>query len=118
MSRAHTERGSAAAEIAVALPALVLVLAASLAGLVLGIDQVRCVDAAHTAARLLARGDDDSAARAGALAAAPDGARVVVEAGTDAVTVTVSAPLPGRLLGWSGLPGPQAVAAAVVEGAP
>jgi hypothetical protein len=101
----------------VALPGLVLVLGIALAALDLGIDQVRCVDAARTAARLLARGDDPTAVRARALSAAPDGAEIVVAGGGDTVRVTVTSPLPGRLFGWSGLDGPRAEAVAAVEDA-
>ena len=45
------------AELAVAIPAVVLVLAMCLAGVTAGIDQIRCVDAARVAARSAARGD-------------------------------------------------------------
>jgi hypothetical protein len=102
----------------VALPALVLVLGVALAAVDLGIDQVRCVDAARSAARLLARGEDTASVRGRALAAAPEGAQFVVEAGPGTVRVTVSAPLTGRLAGWSGLSGPRAVAVAVTEDLP
>lgn len=112
------ERGGATAEIAVALPALVLVLGVALAAVGLGIDQVRCVDAARSAARLLARGEDVASVRGRVLPAAPDGAQLVVDGGPDTVRVTVSAPLVGRLAGWSGLSGPRAVAVAVPEDPP
>ncbi len=115
MRRLIPERGSATAEIAVALPALVLVLGLALAAVDLGIDQVRCVDAARVAARLVARGDDVAAARARAAAAAPTGAQVVIEATGETVRVTVTGGLPARLAGWTGLPAPGAVAVAAVE---
>jgi hypothetical protein len=95
------------AELAVAMPAVSVVLAAvlSVAQVVLG--QVACVDAARAGARAAARGDDLSAARALALRAvspsqsggsrAHDAAvQVGVVAAGDVVTVTVSRPL--RLL--------------------
>ena len=64
---------AATAELAVALPALVLVLAVALAGLDLGVAQVRCVDAARVGARLLARGEPPAQPLAEVRAAAPRG---------------------------------------------
>lgn len=54
---ADPERGSATAELAVALPAVALVLAACLASVQLGAHQVRLTDASADAARALARGE-------------------------------------------------------------
>lgn len=51
------DRGSVTAELAVALPAVGLVLAICVSGLRLASDQVRLQDAAGIAARALARGD-------------------------------------------------------------
>ncbi|HET8600402.1 MAG TPA: TadE family type IV pilus minor pilin [Segeticoccus sp.] len=93
----------ATAEIAVALPAVVLVLAMALAGVGVAIDQVRCVDAARAAARAASRGDPSGAVRAVALRVAPPGAAVEVGrsggggAAGGEVRVTVSAP--ARLVG-------------------
>ena len=91
------EGGAATAELAVALPALVLVLALALAGLDVGIAQVRCVDAARIGARLLARGEPAGAALAEVRAAAPRDAHVGVEVTGERVGVTVTA-APPRLL--------------------
>ena len=55
-------RGSVTAEIAVALPAVVVVLAACLGGLGLASAQLRAQDAAADAARLLGRGETLGAA--------------------------------------------------------
>ena len=110
------QRGSATVEIAVALPALVLVLGVALAALQLGVDQVRCVDAARITARLLARGDDEAVARTNGLAVAPRGASVAVRQGGRVVRVTVSAPPPRALAAWGVVPPPTAVAEAVLEG--
>jgi hypothetical protein len=115
---AQADRGSATAEIAVALPALVLVLGIALAAVQLGVDQVRCVDAARAGARLLGRGDGAEAASAAARAAAPPGAAVLVDAGGSAARVTVRAGAPGVLGAWAGVPGPAATAAAVLEPGP
>ena len=58
------ERGSAVAEFAVALPAVLLVLALMLGGIQLGALQVRMQGAAADAARSLGRGDPASAVAA------------------------------------------------------
>jgi hypothetical protein len=78
------------AELAAAVPALLLVLSAGVAAVGLGVDQVRCVDAARLAARALARGDPTAAATAVAARAAPAGAVVVVVVSGVDVTVRVS----------------------------
>ena len=87
------------AELAVAIPAVVLVLALCLAGVTAGIDQIRCVDSARIAARAAARGDTTGAVRAVALEAAPSGASVAVRLDAAMVTVTVEA----RSGGWGGV---------------
>jgi len=87
----------ATAEFAVAVPAVILVLALCLTGVSVGIDQVRCVDAARTGARALARGDEAAAVRAITARAGPRGAAVTLAGHGDEVVVTVSAEraLPG-----------------------
>jgi hypothetical protein len=69
------ERGSAVAEFAVAMPAVLLVLAMVLGGIQLGVLQVRVQDAAADAARALGRGDP-TPALAARLARQVPGARV------------------------------------------
>lgn len=105
------------AEIAVALPALLVLLALALGVLTLAIDGIRCVDAARVGARAAARGDPGAEA---ARRAAPAGAAVAVGRQGDTVTVTVRAPR-RPVTAWVP-PGlhPAARAAAVVEqaGAP
>jgi hypothetical protein len=59
---AEGERGSVTAEVAVALPAIAVVLAACLAAVVLVAQQVRLTDAAADAARALGRGESEAAA--------------------------------------------------------
>lgn len=61
---ADRERGSVTAEFAVALPAIALVLAASLAAVHVAAVQVRLADAAADAARALGRGETASVAAA------------------------------------------------------
>jgi TadE-like protein len=73
-ARCSDENGSAVAEFAVALPAVLLVLAMVLGGIQLGVLQVRVQDAAADAARSLGRGDP-SAALAARLARQVPGAR-------------------------------------------
>lgn len=94
------------AELAVALPALVAVLALGLGAVRLGVDRVRVVDAAHVAARLAARGEPTSVARAAARDIAPGGATVTVSVVPGEVRVVVSAPAP-PLLGVLGLEAPS-----------
>jgi Flp pilus assembly protein TadG len=84
--------GSATAEFVVALPAVVIVLAACLGAVQLVGAQVRVQDAASQAARSLARGDDP----APALEALP-GARLAASARGDLECATVS--VPARALG-------------------
>lgn len=97
--RSRFDAGMVTAELAVALPVLVLVLAGCLTGLGAVVDQVRCVDAARLAARAAARGDSPSAVRADAVRAAPGGATVSVTAMGPQVRVVVMATTGG----WAGL---------------
>lgn len=55
--RAERQAGTVTAELAVALPAVLLVLAACLGGLRLGVERIRLVDAAGQTARSGARGE-------------------------------------------------------------
>ncbi|MFJ8625975.1 TadE family type IV pilus minor pilin [Kitasatospora sp. NPDC093550] len=91
--------GFVTAETAVVLPALVLLAAMLIWGVLAAAAQIRCVDAARVGARAAARGDTDAAELA--RAAAPVGARVRVEPAADTVRVDVEAPCaaPGRLGG-------------------
>lgn len=107
------DRGMVTAELAVTLPAVVLVLGLCLAGISAGIDQIRCVDAARLGARAAARGDSLGSVRAAAVAAAPAGAVVSIGpgpggpggggggggGGSGVVTVVVEA----RAGGWGGV---------------
>ncbi|AUG78229.1 hypothetical protein CFP65_3433 [Kitasatospora sp. MMS16-BH015] len=80
-----------------ALPALVLLAAMLVWGVVAAAGQIRCVDAARVGARAAARGDPDAVALA--LQAAPAGASVELAEEGGTVRVTVEAPClgPGRL---------------------
>ena len=73
-------------------------LALGLAAIRVGVDQVRCVDAARLAARALARGDAEGSARALAATAGPPGAVVVLGAAGSEVSASVTASR--DLAGW------------------
>lgn len=85
------DRGSVTAEFAVALPAVVLVLAACLTGMQVAGQQVRLADAAAHAARSLARAEaaDAAAARAAREVA---GASVAQWVDADLLCVRLTAP--------------------------
>lgn len=88
------------AEFAVILPVFVVLMTAILAAAIVGVAQLRCVDAARVAARLAARSESLASVVAAAGAVAPAGAGVRVGRVGDDVRVSVTAqvglPLPGR----------------------
>ncbi len=93
------ERGSATVELAVSLPALVLMVFTALTAVLAVRTQVECVDAAREAARAAARGESGHTA---GIRVAPDGASVNVITGGGTVRATVRVrvhPLGGRLPG-------------------
>lgn len=91
------------AELAVAMPALLLVTVACVWALAVVAVHVRCLDAARTGARAVARGEEPALVRELAGESAPAGARVeVVSLGPDLVAVDVRARLP-LLASWPGL---------------
>src|SRR2546430_2996457 len=101
VSGRRADRGSVTAELAVALPALVLLLLAGLTAVMAVLAKLECVDAAREAARAAARGD--SGITAGARVA-PHGATVLVDADGELVRATVRAPvrpLGGHLPGFT-----------------
>jgi hypothetical protein len=95
------DRGTATAETAVALPVLAVLLLVALWSVNVVVLQLRCVDAAGTAARALARGEPVPLVRADARRVAPEGAVLGVEhmGRMIAVEVRVTARLPGP---WRG----------------
>lgn len=93
----HGERGSVSVEAAFAVCALVAVLAMAVGGISMVVAQVRCIDAAREAARLVARGEQARATEA-ARQVAPGDARVSVQIVGDEVTVEVSSEPVGGLL--------------------
>ncbi|MFE6049505.1 TadE family type IV pilus minor pilin [Kitasatospora sp. NPDC056446] len=82
-----------------ALPALVLLAAMLIWGVLAAAAQIRCVDAARVGARAAARGEADAVELA--RAAAPAGAQVRLALAADTVRVDVDAPCaaPGRIGG-------------------
>jgi Flp pilus assembly protein TadG len=91
------ERGMVTVEAAIALGAFVFVVLAGIAGVVTVLEQVRCVDAAREAARVIARGQQD---QAGSVVdrVAPPAATFSVAPDGDAFTVSVRARAAGGLL--------------------
>jgi TadE-like protein len=106
------DRGSATAELAVALPALVLMLSFGLGAIDAVLARMQCLDAARDAALTAARGGDGLAV---GQARAPRGA--VVSVGGDAATATVTIRLDVRPLGGH-LPGVTVTATAVADREP
>ncbi|MEV7693306.1 TadE family type IV pilus minor pilin [Microbacterium sp. NPDC089189] len=90
------DRGSATAEFAIAVPAILLVLAMGIGALSTASRQVRLQDAVADAARLIAR-DEDQGRALGIVSAAADGAVGSVQHEADLVCVSAAAPgvLPG-----------------------
>lgn len=118
--RTGRQRGAVTAELALALPTLLLVTAGLVWLLAVGVGQIRTVDAARETARALARGDDAGAALALGRQVAPDGVRLSVSQDGDRIVVTAQ----GRIAGPGGLfrslPGAElrAEAVAVAEERP
>ena len=97
----RADRGSVTAELAVALPALVLLLFAGIGAVNAVTTQLRCVDAAREAALAGSRG---GGAEAAGRRAAPTGASVEVSGDADTVRASVRVvdhPLGGRLPGFT-----------------
>ncbi|MGH3412860.1 MAG: TadE family type IV pilus minor pilin [Marmoricola sp.] len=100
-SRAR-QRGAVTAETAVVLPILT-VFTVGLVWLVsLGLAEVRALDAAREAARVVARGDPPASARSLGARVAPDGSALTLSRGGGRVVVTVHTPVegPGGLFGF------------------
>ncbi len=108
------ERGTATAELAVVLPAVVLLALLGIWSVLLGAAQLRCVDAAGVGARAVARGEPVEVVRAVVAEVAPAGSQVEIGRDGDRVVVEVRArvrlPWPGsgggvelgdRAVAWS-----------------
>lgn len=93
------DAGAVTVEAAIALGAFVAVLALALGAISAAIDQLRCIDAAREAARLVARGESERA-RAAAARIAPTSANVAITVRGDTIEVDVRAkPVNGLLPG-------------------
>lgn len=86
----NRDDGSATVEVAIALPVVVLVLAASLGGVSAALVMAQAQDAAAVAARMIARGDGEQAAHAH-VAAIVGGAVLTVESSSDLRCASVTA---------------------------
>ncbi|NGO67124.1 TadE family type IV pilus minor pilin [Streptomyces boncukensis] len=89
------------AEAAVVIPALVLLAAMLMWGVMASAARIQCVDGARAGARAAARGESPEGVRAAVRSAAPDGARTETRREGDLVRVTVRARTAG--------PGPLSV---------
>lgn len=99
-SRAEGEAGAAAAEFVVAMPAVLLVLVGSLAGVGVASLQLRAQDAAADAARILGRGEGGRAVGSHLAIQLPGAAwSSSVQDGTVCVRVTVVAAGPAAAFG-------------------
>lgn len=116
-AHARAERGSVTAELALVLPAVVVVLLVclTLGAAVLG--QVRCADAARAAARAAAIGEPASAVVAVARDLAGSDAAVTVDEGGGWVEVTVSRQVASGFPGVGGLRAEASARAWVEPGA-
>ena len=116
------DRGTATAELAVVLPAVVLLAASGVWAVAAAAAQLRCVDAAGTGARALARGETTAAVSLAVAEVAPAGAAVSVsrtgELAVVEVRMTVRLPGPWPRAGPGLVVGDRAVAALEDVGAP
>lgn len=87
--------GMVTAELAVALPAVVVIVVAAMTALFAVATQLRCTDAAATAARLVSRGESVATARSAVRAIA--GADATLQLSTRAGSVWVDVQAPGGL---------------------
>lgn len=95
----RTDRGMVTAELAAAMPVVAVMTGVAVGVVAVGIDQVRCVDAARVGARALARGDPPAAVTTAIRSVAPPSASVALggDVRTVSATVHVVRSLPG---GW------------------
>lgn len=111
LARREGEAGMVSAELAAVLPAVVLVLAVAINAVAIGIDQIRCVDAARMVARSASRGDPPAQVADIGRRSAPSGANVTVRPAGGTVQVFVSSSPPGPF-GW--LTGGHQLSASVI----
>ncbi len=111
--------GYATAELALALPSLVLVLTIGLWLQGAVALQARCLDAARAGARAAARGDQDATVRERMAKVVPSGAGIVIARDGNQITVTVdsSVAVPPGLSAFVGRPTVTGSATAIDEAA-
>lgn len=102
-ARVGDDRGAITAELALALPAVVLVVAVLLVTAAAATAQLRCADAARAGARVAALGQSDAEVSAVARQLAGDAATVRVVRDPPWVQVMVSASVPGSWFSAGGL---------------
>ncbi|GAA0939459.1 TadE family type IV pilus minor pilin [Actinocorallia libanotica] len=88
----HADRGTATAEVAVALPALLAVVAIALWGIAAAATRLTCVDALHIAARATARGEPLPQIRSRTLSTTPPGTTLTITRTQDSAHLTLTAP--------------------------
>ena len=105
------------AELALALPTLMLMIAVGIWMQSAVALQARCQDAARAGARAAARGDPDGTIRSALGAAMPAGAQVAISRQGDQVTVSIraSVPVPGGLSALVSAPSVSGSATAIAE---
>jgi TadE-like protein len=103
LRRRDREAGTVTAELAVALPGVLLLAVALLVTGQAVIGEVRCTDAARAGARLAARGEPDAAVAAEVARLAPRGTQVSIARGAMLVVVSVRSPLGSPAPSWAGL---------------
>lgn len=111
--------GFVTAELALALPSLVVILAVGLWLQGAVALQARCLDAARAGARAAARGDPDDKIRTRLAAVVPTGAGIVIARDGDRITVTIHSRVdaPAGLSTFVGAPTVTGTAVAVNEAA-
>ncbi|HEX4427898.1 MAG TPA: TadE family type IV pilus minor pilin [Frankiaceae bacterium] len=118
--RKGDESGSATAELALALPTLMLIIAVAIWMQSAVAVQARCQDAARAGARAAARGDPDGTIRSALGTSLPPGAQIGIRRDGSEVTVSVraSVSVPGGLSAVLSPPSVSGSATAVDEQAP
>jgi hypothetical protein len=106
------------AEIAATMPVIVAVLTIALTAVGAVTDQLRCVDAARTGARLLARGEEVGRVKTEVTRQAPAGADIDLWVGPSEVETVVTADVPALLELLGVRRSPHAAARALREGVP
>lgn len=97
-AKSRRDEGTATAEFAVVMPAIVLLVIVLAGAAAIGFSQLRAFDAARSAAREIARGESQAAVVAEAKKHAGDASKVLVRADGGYSTVTVTIRLPKAVI--------------------